>query len=145
MAEETLAVGCGSAEASAWRALRAAICAGVACFGAVAASPQKPRALIMSAGVCGFASALSADGACASTAAACFAFAGWTICTSAEANLKVEATGGFARGIGTGSVDLAGRAVAITPAEVDFALATGAAEPSSSSSFDLPLNRAAKK
>ena len=54
---ETLAVGCGSvAAASAWRALRAATWAGVACCGAAGAS-QKPRALMMSAGVSGFASA----------------------------------------------------------------------------------------
>src|SRR6184192_1780114 len=123
----------------------AATCAGVNCFGAVAASSQKPRALMMSAGVCGFASALSADDACASAAAACFAFAGWTIGTSAEANWNVEATAGFARGIGMGPVDLAGSEAAIRPAEVDFWLATGAAAPSSSSSFDLPPNNAANR
>src|SRR2546429_4014661 len=124
----------------------AATCAGVNCFGAVAASSQKPRALMMSAGVCGFASALSADDACASTAAACFAFGGWTLCTSADASWNVEAAAaGFARGIGTGWLDLAGRAAAIRPAEVDFWPAIGAAAPSSPSSFDLPLNNAANR
>src|SRR2546430_16773141 len=86
----------------------AATCAGVNCFGAAAASSQKPRALMMSAGVCGFASALSADNACASTAAACFAFGGWTLCTSADASWNVEAAAGFARGIGTGWVGFGG-------------------------------------
>src|SRR5229473_5333350 len=108
----------------------AATCAGVACFGVVGASPQKPRALMMSAGVCGFASAFSAD-----VAAACLAFAGCTACTSAEASWKVAAAAGFARGIGTGSADLAG-AAAITPTGEDFSLAAGALAASSSSSLD---------
>src|SRR5712664_2310068 len=125
--------------------MMAATCAGVNCFGAVVASSQKPRALMMSAGVCGFASALSAENAWGSTAAACFAFGDRTICMSAEASWNVEALAGFARGIGTGSVDLAGRAAAIRPAEVDFWPAIGAAAPSSSSSFDLPPNNAANR
>src|SRR5437899_8498042 len=107
----------------------AATCAGVNCFGAVAASSQKPRALMMSAGVCGFASALSAEDAWGSTAAACFAFGDWTFCMSAEANWNVEAAAGFARGIGTGSVDLAGRAAAVRPAEVGSWPAIGEAAP----------------
>src|SRR5258708_9100654 len=90
----------------------AATCSGVAGFGLVGASPQKPRALMISAGVCGFGSAFSAD-ACLSADAACFGFPGWTICASAEANWKVAATWGFARGVGTGSADLAGAAAAI--------------------------------
>jgi hypothetical protein len=100
---------------------------------------------MMSAGVCDFASALSAENACAATAAACFAFAGWTNCISAEANWNVEAMAGFARGIGTSSVDLAGRAAAIRPAELDFSTARGAAALSSSSSLDLPLNNMANR
>src|SRR3981189_274626 len=112
----------------------AATCAGVACFGVAGASPHKPRALMISAGVCGFASGFSAD-------AACLVFAGWTACTSAEANWKVEATAGFARGIGRGSVDLAG-AAAITLAGAAFSLTAGALAPSSSSSFALPFNNA---
>ena len=39
------------AAASAWRAFNAATCAGVACCGAAGTSSQKPRALMMSAGV----------------------------------------------------------------------------------------------
>src|SRR5450755_3421544 len=105
----TLAVDCGSAAATAWRALMAATCAGVACFGLVGASPQKPRALMISAGVCGFGSAFSAD-----AAAACLDFAGGTICASAEASCRVEPNRGFERGIGTASADLAG-AAAIEP------------------------------
>ena len=136
-AAETLAVGCGSAEASAWRALMAATCAGVACFGVAGASPQKPRALMMSAGVCGFASAFWPSPRPAS------AFAGCTICASAEASWKVAA--GFARGIGTASADLAGAAVAIRLAGAVFSETAAAPAPSSSSSFDLPLNRAANR
>src|SRR5258707_6677685 len=117
----------------------AATCAGVNCFGAVAASSQKPRALMMSAGVCGFAS----EDAWASTAAACFAFGDWTLCTSAEASWNVEATAGFARGIGTGSVGLAGRGAGLkAPAGGGF-LALGAGGPPPSSSFDFPPNHAA--
>ena len=82
-------------EASASRALMAATCAGVACFGVAGASPQKPRALMMSAGVCGFASIF-----CAGAEAACLAFAGWTVWISAEASWKVEVTAGLARGTG---------------------------------------------
>ena len=45
--------GSAVARASASRALTAATtCSGVACFAAVGVSPQKPRALMMSAGVC---------------------------------------------------------------------------------------------
>src|SRR6185437_8902567 len=140
-ASETLAVDCGSAEETARRALRAAMtCAGVACFGVVEASPQNPRALMISVGVSGFASAFSAD--------ADLVFADWTIWESAEASWSVAAADGFARGIGTDSVDLAGAAVAVTMGAVlppvAFSLATGAL-PSSSSSFDLPLNNLAHK
>ena len=42
-------------------ALRVATCVGVACFGLAGASPQKPRALMMSAGVCGRGSELAAS------------------------------------------------------------------------------------
>ena len=59
----------------------AATCAGVACFGVAAASPQKPRALMMSAGVCGFDSVFSAG-----AAATCFGFPGCTIWASADGN-----------------------------------------------------------
>src|SRR4030081_73307 len=90
--------GWGAAEATAWRALMAATCAGVACFGLVGASPQKPRALMISAGVCGFGSAFSA-----AAAAACLDFAGWTICASAAASWQVEPGCGFEGGNGTGS------------------------------------------
>ena len=55
----TLDVDCGSVEASALRALRAAIWAGVAWFGAAGMSSQKPRALMISAGVSGLAAAWS--------------------------------------------------------------------------------------
>src|SRR5436190_16405277 len=110
----------------------AATCAGVAWFGAPRASLQNPRALMMSAGVCGFGSLfwLEAD---------CFAFADGTIWASAEASWTVAAAAGFARGIGTGSVDLAGAAGAVLSA------ATAAFAPSSSSSFDLLLNNAANR
>src|SRR2546429_8703922 len=103
----------------------AATSAGVNCFGAGAASSQKPRALMMSAGVCGFASVLSADDACASTAAACFAFGGWTLCTSADASWNVEAAAGFARGVGTGGGGLAGRGAGVTAGGGDFWAALG--------------------
>src|SRR5258705_12947411 len=123
----------------------AATCAGVNCFGAVAASSQKPRALMMSAGVCGFTSDLSAVDAWGSTAAACFAFGDWTFCMSAEANWNVEAAAGFARGIGTGSGDLAGRAGAVRPAGGGFWAAIGGGGPSSSSSFDFTPNNAGNR
>src|SRR4051794_40401587 len=61
----TLPVGRGSAAlaaASAWRALMAATCAGVACFGVAGLSPQMPRALIMSTGFGDPASAAAASG-----------------------------------------------------------------------------------
>src|SRR5258705_9465900 len=122
----------------------AATCAGVACFGVAGASPQKPRALMMSAGVCGFGSAFSAVDAGFSTAAACLALGEGTICASAEASWKVAATEGFERGIGTGSVDFAGTAAAITLVDGEGLLMTAAA-PSSSSSFDLPLNSEASR
>src|SRR5260370_39014804 len=112
----------------------AASCGGVACFGVAGASPQKPRALMMSAGVCGLASGFSAD-------AACLVFAGWTACTSAEANWKVDATAGFARGIGTGSADLAG-AAATTPTGEGFSLAGGGLAPSDYSSVEVPFEQA---
>src|SRR3954470_3132946 len=98
-----LAVDCGSAPPTAWRALSAAICSGVACF-AAGASPQKPRALMMSAGVSGFASFFAAGGA---------GFEDFTIWASADASWKVPAAAGLARGTGTGSADLAGMAAAI--------------------------------
>ena len=97
-----LAVDRGSATATASRALMAATCAGVACFGVAGVSPHRPRALMMSAGVCGLASLFSADGG-----AAGFGVPDRTICASAEASWKVAAARGFARGIGTGSADLA--------------------------------------
>src|SRR5665213_1563588 len=116
----------------------AATCAGVACFGVAAASPQKPRALMMSAGVCGLASSVGLE-------AAGLDFAGWTVWTSAEASCKVAAIAGFARGIGTAWVDLAGVAEAITLAGAGFSLAAAAPAPSSSSSLDLLLNKAANR
>src|SRR4029077_18495260 len=105
-----LVVACGSPAPTASRALRAAICTAVACFGA-ASSPQKPRALMISAGVCGLGSALSAEGCSAG-----FAFGAETICVSAEANCRFAAACGFARGVGIGSADLAGAAAAIVTA-----------------------------
>src|SRR5882757_6758896 len=127
-----LAVDCGSAPPTAWRALRAAICSGVACFAAAGASPQKPRALMMSAGVSGFASFFAAGGAAG--------FEGLTIWASADASWKVAAAAGLARGTGTGSADLAGTAAAIRPAADGFSGAAAVAPPSSSSSADdLPL------
>src|SRR6478672_4152562 len=101
-----LAVGCGSAAASAWRAPAIAAWAGLAWVGAAGTSPQKPRALMMSAGVCGLASALPTV-----VLASGFVFAGWTIWASAEASCSVAAAG-FARGTGTGSADLAETAAA---------------------------------
>src|SRR5665213_3547132 len=135
-AEEMLAVDCGSAPVTASRARMAAICAGVACFGGVDASPQKPRALMMSAGVCGFESAGSAE--------ACFDFAGCTTGASAEASWKVAAAEGLARGIGTVSADLTGTGAAVTPAGL-LSATTSALAPSSSSSLDLRLNKAAHR
>src|SRR5438552_9935446 len=108
----------------------AATCAGVAWFGAPRASLQNPRALMMSAGVCGFGSLFWSE-------ADCLAFADGTIWASPEASWNVAAAAGFARGIGTGSADLAGAAGAVLSA---IALA-----PSSSSSFDLLLNKAANR
>src|SRR5258708_14443650 len=109
------------------RALRAASWAGVAWFGAVAAAAQKPRAVMMAAGFCGFGSALSAI-----AGAACFAVGAGTICASAEANCRAAATGGFERGIGTASADLVsadfgGAAAATTVAGAGFSFTTGAA------------------
>src|SRR3978361_2160345 len=110
-----LAVDCGSAAASAWRALMAATCAGVACFGATGTLSQKPRALMISAGVCDFASILTAGAATSLEglveAATC------TVCMSAEASWKVEVNAGLERGTGTASAaDLPGRAAAIKAA-----------------------------
>src|ERR1700676_1592422 len=110
----------------------AATWAGVACFGTAGASPQKPRALMMSARACGFSSPFGAGG---------LHFAGCAPCTSAEANWKVAATAGFARGNGTGSADLAGAAEAITLTGTVLTSVAAALAPSSSSSLDLPLNR----
>ena len=92
---------------------------------------------MMSAGVCGFASAFSADAARPASA-----LAGCTICASAEASWKVAATCGLARGIGTASADLAAAAVRLAGAACRWPAALA---PSSSSSFDLPLNRAANR
>src|SRR5690348_601343 len=90
---ETLAVGCGSAATTARRALRAATCAGVACCGAGMLS-QKPRALMMSAGVWGAAVCGAAACGLVSTAAeAVAAFGTGTILASAEASCRVEAAG----------------------------------------------------
>src|SRR5262245_28306615 len=136
---ETLAVGCGSAEATALRALRAATWAGVACCGAGMLS-QKPRALMMSAGVCGAAAcglgwAFSAAAVTVAEAEAEAASAGFdevTVLASAEANCRVEAAG-FA-GLS------AGLAVATTVVLTGFSFLTGAgAAPSSSSSLALDL------
>src|ERR1700710_2027316 len=97
-----LAVDCGSVGVTAWRALRAAICAGVACFGAAAPSPQKPRALMISAGDCGFVAAglvaagLVAAGLVAAVSAG-FGFAGCTICASADANWNADGARGLER------------------------------------------------
>src|ERR1700710_2360201 len=138
-----LAVDCGSAPPTAWRALSAAICSGVACFAAAGASPQKPRALMMSAGVSGFASLFAGDGA----AAGFEGLPSGTICASADASWKVAAAAGLARGTGTGSADLAGTAAAIRLAADGFSGAEAVAPPSSSSSADdLPLlNREARR
>src|SRR5882757_703328 len=128
-----LAVDCGSAPPTACRALSAAICSGVACFATAGASPQKPRALMMSAGVCGFDSFFAAGSGAAG-------FEGLTICASADASWKVPAAAGLARGTGTGSADLTGTAAAIRLAADGFSGAAAAAPASSSSSTDdLPL------
>src|SRR5260370_4222850 len=138
------------------RALIAAtICSDVACFsdaacfGAAELSPQKPRALMMSVTVCGFASALSSG--------AGFAFGGGTIWASAEASCRAAAI--LVRGVRTGSegllsadllsvdflsadllsADLAGAAAA------GAGLSSTAGAASSSSSFDLLLYRAARE
>src|SRR5882724_8931814 len=65
-----------------------------ACFGTAELSPQKPRALMMSVTVCGFASALSS--------ATRFAFG--TIWASAEASCRVAEI--LVRGVRTGSAGL---------------------------------------
>src|ERR1700712_4557196 len=90
----------------------AATWVGGACVGVGA--PQKPRALMTSAGVCSFASVFSAIAAGFSAAAACLAFGAGTIWASAEASWKVVAICGFERGIGTGSADFAGAVAAMT-------------------------------
>src|SRR5947208_11000621 len=91
---ETLAVGCGSAELTALRALRAATWAGLACCGAGTLS-QKPRALMMSAGDSGAAAAccLGSDFSAAGAAWAGFAFGAGTIWASADASCRVAAAG----------------------------------------------------
>src|SRR5207253_1100799 len=99
----------------------ATTCAAVSCFGAPVVSPQKPRALMISAGVCGLASAVSAK--------AEFAFGGCTDCTSAEASCNAAGICGLARGVGVGAAGLAAATA------IGFASTAGAA--SSSSSFDL--------
>src|ERR1700742_4352259 len=102
-----LAVDCGSVVVTAWRAWMAAICAGVACLATAGVSPQKPRALMMSAGVCGL-----AELELLSAGAAGYGAVAWAICMSAEANWISEPARGFARGTGTGSAALAGVASA---------------------------------
>src|SRR4051812_38755695 len=98
---ETLAVGCGSAAATALRALSAAIWAGVACCGAGMLS-QKPRALMMSAGVCGAAGPCGFVSTAAEAAATtATVFGAGTILASAEANWRGDAAGlaGFSAGL----------------------------------------------
>src|SRR5258707_1297043 len=68
----------------------------------------------------------------------------WSTVATA-AGFREPDAGRTLRGIGTGSVDLAGRAVAVRPAEVDFWPAIAVAAPSSSSSFDLTPNNAANR
>src|SRR5437764_9403395 len=110
---------------------------------------------MMSAGVCGFGSALSAEGLSAEASTAGFDSAldlgTGTIWASAEASCSVAAIGGFARGVGTisatlVSADFAG-AAAITAGLAGFSFLTGTgALPSSSSSLDLPpLNSEANR
>src|SRR3954470_20483016 len=106
-----LAVDCGSPPPTAWRARSAATCSGVACFATAGASPQKPRALMISEGVSGFGSALALAGA-----AGLAGFASGTICASAEASWMVAATEGFERDAGMGSGDLAGAAATVNGA-----------------------------
>src|SRR5207245_6785829 len=149
---ETLAVGCGSAAAaSAWRALMAATCAGVACFGVVGVSPQKPRALMISAGVCGSASLLAlGDGLAA--AAACFGGLAGS-CASAEASWKVAAAPDLARGAASAdftSADLVSEDLVsedLVSEDLVAAVLTGVAgaTSASSSSFDLPPNSDANR
>ena len=127
-----LEVGCGSAAASAWRALMAAtICCGVACVGVAGISSQKPRALMISAGVCGLSVAACFEGWCGRNA----------VWTSADASLKAEA--GFGRGIGIESAEGAGVAEAAVVSLV--AWAAGEPSDSSSSSADLLRNSASRK
>ena len=100
---------------------------------------------MMSVTVCGFASGLSS--------VACFDFGCGPIWESADASCRTAAT--LVRGVRTGSAgllsaDLAGAAVAVTPAETGFASTVGAVAASSSSSVAfssvaLPLNRAANR
>src|SRR5712664_2839085 len=119
---------------------------------------------MMSAGVCGFASALSAEGLSAEglsveglSADACAAgfdsgldLGAGTIWASAEASCSVAAIYGFARGVGTASatlvsVDFAGTAAATTAAGFSALMGAGALA-SSSSSLDLPpLNSEANR
>src|SRR5262245_10386388 len=145
---ETLAVGCGSAEASALRALRAATWAGVACCGAGMLS-QNPRALMMSAGVSGAtlaeATACSLGSAFSAAGAAGAGLGAEAILASAAASCRVEAAGfaGFSAGFSTGLA-----AAATTVVLTGFSFLTGAGgAPSSSSSLvaDLLLNREARK
>src|SRR3954453_24090436 len=110
--------------------MEATICCGVACVGVGGLSSQKPRALMMSAGVCGL------------SAADCFE--GWAagmVRTSADASLKAEA--GFGPGIGIEPAQEAG----IGEAAVVSLVAWAAKErsDSSSSSADLPRNSASRK
>src|SRR3954447_1515282 len=131
-----LAVDCGSPPPTACRARSAATCSGVACFATAGPSPQKPRALMISAGVSGFGSVLALAGA------AGFAdLAAGTTCASADASWMVAASEGFERGTGTGSGDLAEAAATLTGA----GLVERTGPPSSSSSLDLPLNSEASR
>src|SRR4029079_9739800 len=116
----------------------AAICSGVACFAATGVSPQKPRALMMSAGVSALASGFAAG------AAAGFAGPPTGICVSAEASWKV-AGAGLERGTGTRFADLAGTAAAIRLAADGVADAETAPLSSSSSAAGLLLNSEANR
>src|SRR5690349_17923406 len=103
-------------------------CAAVSGFAGPALSPQKPRALMISAGLCGFASAATGLALDAS-------LDGCTACASADASCKAAGICGLGRGVGA-----AGLAAATATG-----LASTAATASSSSSFDLPpLNSAAR-
>src|SRR6476469_10232144 len=76
-------------------------------------SSQKPRALMMSAGV----GALASVWAPVVPAADCWGgFVGWTICASAEASRNAEPTRGFARGVASDDLPPTGLAAALVSA-----------------------------